>query len=352
MRGRNMTRKMIAFLAILSFLFLSACDAPFFPTKPDYGKRDTGSVSSTTGFGRQFDGSGTSTSSRGGFTRKFSSRSSSRRDGATLHAIIVADTDDPNIGKSVEVDLKRLENLVKEIANNTGLSLTGGSLFGDSFTKSNILTVVNDLSVGPDDVVWFYNSSHGFNSGGGEWPDIYAGTSGIPLNNIADIIKSKNPRLSIVMADVCNKSLNRAGYDSSRAGGKAENYKELFLKYKGTIIASSSIKGQYSWGNAQMGGLFTNAFLGELGQELIVSDRRPSWETLMERATQPIQNSSEPQQPQAEVNVRATGDWGGPVNCETNRGHPDCVGIPGCPPSDPNCPSRKKNTQSIFKHKF
>ncbi len=345
-----MNSKHLNFLAILScVLLLSAC---FSSSSKPTGNNTVGGLQPTskaeTG-GGLFDifGSGSSAKTEGSsnvFTRRFHIPSG-RRDGGTLHALIVADTDDDKIGESVKVDLRHMEALIEDIARRTGLSLSGGSIAGNTFTKSNIITAVNSLSVGQNDVVWFYDSSHGFNAGGSKWPDIHTENGSVSLIKIADLVRTKSPRLAVIIADVCNKSLNRGGFLRAREGGKEKNYRELFLNSKGTIIASSSIKGQYSWGNEQMGGLFTSAFLGELDQELIVSDRRPSWETLMKRATRPIQNAPQPQQPQAEVNVKAIGDWS-QTDCERTT-DPECNIIPACPPSDPNCPS-----PIIFKRRF
>jgi hypothetical protein len=343
-----MNSKHLNFLAILScVLLLSACFSS--STRPNEnttvgGLQPTSKANNGGMFSGLFGG-GTSASEGSGkiFTRRFH-LASGRRDGNTLHAILVADTNDDKIGESVKVDLKHMEALVGEIARRTGLSLSGGSIAGNTFTKSNIITAVKNLSVGQNDVVWFYDSSHGLNAGSSKWPDIHTENGSVPLIQIADIVKAKNPRLAVVIADVCNKALNRGGFVRAREGGKEKNYRELFLNSKGTIIASSSIKGQYSWGNEQMGGLFTSAFLGELDQELIVSDRRPNWKALMKRATRPIPNAPQPQHPQADVNINSQGNWS-QTDCERTN-DPECNIIPACPPSDPNCPS------PIFKRRF
>ncbi|MEK8020919.1 MAG: caspase family protein [Candidatus Parabeggiatoa sp.] len=348
-----MNSKHLNFLAILScVLLLSAC---FSSSSKPTGNTTVGGLQPTSkaenaGMFSRIFGSGSSPKTEGSgkiFTRRFH-LASGRRDGGTLHALIVADTDDANIGESVKVDLKRMESLVEEIAQKTGLSLNGGSIAGDTFTKSSIMTAVNNLSVEQNDVVLFYNSSHGFNSGGSKWPDIHLENGSVPLVQIADILRNKNPRLSIIMADVCNKASNRGSFLRSRTGGKAKNYQELFLNSKGTIIASSSIEGQYSWGDPQRGGYFSNAFLGELDKELIVSNRRPSWKAIMERATQAIPLRPNPhqqktQQPQAEVNVKAIGSWS-QTDCSRTPDVPECIQTPGCR----DCPSQKP----IFQRKF
>jgi hypothetical protein len=57
----------------------------------------------------------------------------------------------------------------------------------------------------------------------------------------------------------------------------------VFLKYRGTILASGSKKGYYSWGS-ESGGFYTVQFLDSLNEELSKSSGRPSWENLMSRA--------------------------------------------------------------------
>ena len=54
---------------------------------------------------------------------------------ANLHAILVGDTNDDNIGESVSVDLKNLQSLIDDIVKHTGLTLYGKIIQGNSLKR-------------------------------------------------------------------------------------------------------------------------------------------------------------------------------------------------------------------------
>jgi hypothetical protein len=211
--------------------------------------------------------------------------------GSTLHAIIAADTHDETIGKSVEIDLENIKTLLRSIQQNTGLGLQTHSFSGEQLTRNNVNLALNQLSVEPNDVVIFYYSGHGINlNKGSKWPALVFGGRFLNLDKVRDQIKAKNPRFFMVLADACNNlaqviSSHRGVGDKGRPLPK--NYQSLFLNYRGNIIASSSIPGQKSWGSHGQGGFFTHAFLTHLIEEL-ASSSTPNWQTIMERAKQPL----------------------------------------------------------------
>jgi len=250
---------------------------------------------------------------------------------ATLHAIIAIDTNDPSIGASVKIDLRNMQNLVADIAQHTRLATAGEAISGSRLTVGNVNKAVESLSVGTDDVVIFYYSGHGFNPGGTKWPAMNLEDGDLGLKTVREKLRAKNPRLLIVMADTCNGFQNRGGFRFSKDAGKPNNYKVLFLKYRGVITASSSKPGQYSWGNERIGGLYTDAFLKSLNREL-ASKQKPTWKAVMERANAPIQASGSLQEPQykfQELNY-VEGGWTPPPpppptpDCRT----PDCLPAP------------------------
>jgi hypothetical protein len=253
------------YLVIFSFLFLSACG-----TSPDI-PADTNKTS---------------------------------RNGATLHTIIVADTNDFSIGESVQIDLQNMQGLIQNISQHTGLVMAGEAITGDEVSSSNINNAINNLSVGSDDVVIFYYSGHGYNPGNSKWPGMSLENGTLTIKDVRNMLKQKNPRLLIVMADTCN-GFTRGVSRYYKSPEKTENYNKLFLKYRGIITASSSKPGQLSWGNKQTGGLYTDALLRSFNKEL-ASQSNPSWERLMEHANKPL-NGGKLQEPQYKAEVSMIG---------------------------------------------
>jgi hypothetical protein len=238
---------------------------------------------------------------------------------ATLHAILVVDTNDKDIGRSVDLDLGRMGKLLQSIedAIKPELTLNYQRIAGHDLESGqgydNVTHAVNNLSVGPEDVVIFYYSGHGM-SEIPPWPSMgVEGRMGIdkllPLSWVVTALKEKNPRFFIAMVDACNTlpPPRRQARVYTKEIENPTNYQKLFLGFKGMIIASSSTPGQASFGHPSDGGLFTTAFLKSLNQELSTSTTNPNWNEVMERAKEPIP-TNEPkqptQQPQAKVDVK------------------------------------------------
>jgi len=287
-----MKTKFVHFFVIFSFLFLSACGTS---PRPPYSKPNptisTGESNTPTFSGKIFTHPGSS------------------RDGATLHAVIVADTNDSSVGKSVKVDLTNMQSLLGDISRHTGLATAGKSVSGRELSRGNVMTAINSLSIKSNDVVIFYYSGHGFNPGNSKWPGMDLKNGRLTLKKVRNTLQQKNPRLLIVIADTCNGFTRGAegGFRYSKAAEKQKNYRELFLKYRGTITASSSKPGQFSRGNKIIGGYYTDALLINLSKEL-ASLNRPSWQALMKRANKPITKDGFLQEPQSKVQVEYRGN--------------------------------------------
>jgi len=262
---------------------------------------------------------------------------------ATLHAILVADTNDSKIGRSTMTDLSNMHNLMKSVKENTGLTLNVKTIHGSTITLSGqgykkVTQAVNQLSVGSQDVVVFYYSGHGgrFSSDKSKWPSLAVeGQSTrsnrlIPLKDIIDKLKQKKPKFFIVIADSCNSVIDTERFLPRPAGQKKEAYQKLFLGYKGYLIASASKARQYAFGDPQNGGLFSQAFHAHLNEALVSS--QPTWKGIMDKATQTIQTNSplqSVQSPQADYQHAIS------VKVDTGSINEDNLG--SCKSADDNC---------------
>lgn len=217
----------------------------------------------------------------------------SSKPAGTLHAIIVADTNDFQIGESVKVDLSNLTELVNEIKEKTRLKLNQTVIADDLFEASNIKMAVENLSVNPNDLVIFYYAGHGVNTGNhSKWPSMHITDTNqyVELDWITTTLKNKQPRFFIAMADTCNVFLPPTkSRQLPRERGVVpvpKNYYELFLKPRGYIIASSTSPDQEAGGDPDNGGKFTSHFLASLQDELASS--QPSWRSITREATQTL----------------------------------------------------------------
>lgn len=208
---------------------------------------------------------------------------------ANLHAIFVIDTDDKNIGQMVARDLGIIGDEVQRIAQATGLTLVDRVYKGRDFTIENVKGAVNSVAPGPDDVVFFYYSGHGFRTPPkkSDWPYFFFHSDrAIDFGWVADTLRSKGARLAISLVDACNNVVNvnvreeQKGIPAS-ASKAAAGYKELFLGYKGYVTGASSIPGETSTATGS-GSLFTLSFLKALRNE--VAQGQPGWKSLMDNA--------------------------------------------------------------------
>jgi hypothetical protein len=233
-------------------------------------------------------------------------------EGANLHAIIVADTKDRSIGRSVNQDLLNMKSIASKIAKNTSLKLKSSVLSSKNASPSKLLACVKKLKVGKDDVVFFYFSGHGYRTaskGNIPWPNLEFSSlnKAVEFELITKKLSEKKPRLLLAIADACNGLIADAWaplvvYKSAeKALAKdqiQENYKKLFLKTKGRILITSSESGELSWCGSD-GSLYTNAFLRQL-QSVVSSLQTPSWENLLGWASLMI---SDEQHPYYEINI-------------------------------------------------
>jgi len=238
----------------------------------------------------------------------------------TIHAVIVADTGTWDGGASFNTDLNRMSKLVRKISQHTTLTLNLKEISGNRLTVNNLMSTVEKLPIQQNrDVVIFYYSGHGGRNRGkwSLWPlmDIEGGA--LAIDWVKSTLKQKEPRFFIILADTCNNfddSLNPVwGRNPNSARGKpqSQNYRQLFLNYRGYIFASAVEPGHYAWGNAQYGGFFTDAFLNSLNKEL-ASSSDPNWYTIMKRAEAPIEVEGRVQNPQTLVKIQPAKSWVAP----------------------------------------
>ena len=218
----------------------------------------------------------------------------------TFHAIIFANTKNPSIGASVEEDLNRMKIELKSMANFIGYKYVSYEFKDYAFNRSNLEKTIEGMRCGSNDIVFFYYSGHGGRSirektdypqmllvydesiGGDERTDLY------PIFNVKERIKTKNPRLTIVMGDLCNSEAEWVSpkdmvIDKSptiKSSGKSQFYKDLFFNMKGDIITVSSRPKETSKAYSD-GGAFTTSFLIIL-QSMVSKKSSADWNRLLD----------------------------------------------------------------------
>lgn len=220
-----------------------------------------------------------------------------------LRSIIFADNNDDRIGKGVQCNLEGIQEQIDIIASCIGMeNNTAAPLVYEQFNcnPQKLRECITNFKCGTDDIVLFFYFGHGGRSpqDRSEFPQMCLGTDfskqsqWIPLEDVKNAIMKQNPRFLLVFGDLCNSSdpgispkygvLNSASASEINSTQK-EAMKRLFLNCRGSVIASGSTKGEYSWYYniyPDGGGFFTTAFQVEL-ENYTSRNASVDWETLL-----------------------------------------------------------------------
>lgn len=221
-----------------------------------------------------------------------------------LHFVLVANTNDPRIGYSVQKDVVNITSQIKDVATFLNLPLNYVEISGTKFGKANVETAINNLKPGTNDIVIFYYSGHGYSNdrnANEQYPqfdlrqsrfdDVLVAT--LNASDVLTKIKSKNARLNLVITDCCNSSLgllkpegkNFALTTKSLMSWEKSYCYDLFMKSKGSVIATAAKKGQYAYGNTDVGGYFTSNLITSMEKYLSkFQTSTPTWQEIIAEA--------------------------------------------------------------------
>jgi len=222
---------------------------------------------------------------------------------ARLHLLLVANTEDKEIGKTCVIDKDATYKTFSDIAEFLEIQFKPTVIFGKEFSKVNVDNAVSAVQPGPNDIVVFYYSGHGFNNMDEQYMFPYldlrdksfqrfGGAYTLNIETIYQKLRSKGARLNLVISDCCNNDPTSAALISgqgattrtSSIGWSMENCQALFMSKKPTsILMTAARKGELSAGNPANGGIFTFMFREQLEKSLGPFSRNPSWKNLIEQ---------------------------------------------------------------------
>ena len=126
-------------------------------------------------------------------------------DAQKIHALLVIMDDDPKIGKNVEIDRKRVKQLLKSVESGIGeVEMTTLLSSEDTATRDEILRWVQNIEVAAEDVVFIYYAGHGGMQRGNK---TFLATEGqwIFRSELVKAIEDVNEhRLTILITDCCS----------------------------------------------------------------------------------------------------------------------------------------------------
>lgn len=220
----------------------------------------------------------------------------------TIHTIVFADTNDNSIGEGVAVNVNNVINWTNMISNSLSPEGYKSKTYvynGDMCNKETLLSFLDNFSCN-NDIVVFYYGGHGGRStiDTSKYPRMCLGANEehkfVKLSDVENILKSKNPRLQIIIADCCNSYYNgnlpmsrpmAMGTNPNPISYERSMIKELFINNRGSIICTGATQGEYGWINKFEGGLFTQSLLRCFDFTLNRSEEVPLWNTIISDAS-------------------------------------------------------------------
>ena len=220
-----------------------------------------------------------------------------------VHLIVVANTRVSDIGVSCRIDRDQTVQEFQDMTQELGIDLHKHIIDGENMTKARVQSTLNNLNPGPNDVVVFIYTGHGFrwSDQTSSYPtmalwwsrfDAPSRSNSMALEDVYKSITAKGARLNIVMGDCCNSDIgitSRGGSVSlasrNNTRGRIERLRELLFSARGNLLIAAAKPNETSCGSSAFGGYFLSSFWSSLAKETSVFETgSTSWESVTKRA--------------------------------------------------------------------
>lgn len=241
----------------------------------------------------------------------------------SLHFIGFANTLDRGIGGNCGDDLTHMHSTASYLADSFGYDFKLYQNIGEDCSKERLMELLSTLPCTPEDIVIFFYSGHGVHAkaDAGNLPQMclkyggYQEKNFVPVRVVKEVLSQRGARLNLIVTDCCNNissSVSAKGLFADKANTSLtlgsediKNLRKLFFDKKGTVVMTSSKKGQVSLCDRRGGSFFTNVFIEAIDRVkdgLVAADWNQfsndvKKETLS-RTAQVVRESPEPMEPQ------------------------------------------------------
>ncbi len=223
-----------------------------------------------------------------------------------LHAILVADTDHELTGAGHTQNLQTMKQEVSTICQLTLLRPQAYVIEKDRLTTSNLLSVLNGLQCSKEDVILFYfsGSEHIGRIKSTQQAYLLLKDGSLGVSEINEILGMYEPRLSIMITDLCNTNTKKEIDFSQTNNPSKERYLSLFLRSKGKLSLSNHVvREQVDISIDRQGSVFTNSLV----EAIQFGKDSTDWKTVLQEARyQTVTKSRGSQNPQFVVETQST----------------------------------------------
>lgn len=200
---------------------------------------------------------------------------------ADCHLLIFADTSDPEIRESVQIDAAAMRNIFAD--NVPAAQLKARMRQDPNLSANQILSSIRScpLRTGVDTLVVFYAGHGGFSSQRGHY--LSPGGQTLHRSDLKRAMDSTGARLNVLITDACSVMFRVRAY---RAGAPQEEpilrispaFYSLYWQPSGFVDINSSSPGEVAVGDTLDGGYFTTSLCKYLSER---SQRDLGWRELL-----------------------------------------------------------------------
>ena len=221
-----------------------------------------------------------------------------------LRSVIVADTQDVNIGSSCASDSYRLKKSLRAISAQMRLKADITVLDKRKCRCADLEKWVRSLRSAKTDVVMIFYAGHGHEDrSGSSLPVLILRDGEIRGATLQKVIERLPCRLSFLLFDCCNllpQGIKSHFYPIIHKNRRLDPLKPLFQTSRASITVCAAEMGEFAWGG-RTGGYLTTGFLLAMKDP----DTSPSWSGILTKARRySIRRSHNEQHPFFTVKTR------------------------------------------------
>ncbi len=216
----------------------------------------------------------------------------------TLHAILVVDTKDQQIGECTIKDLADMSTQMDSLARQIGYKLHLIVRTNEQFGRAGLEQALAEVTCAPADVLLFYYSGHGFAAPAGstDFPQLYLkDDNSLDLESLHRRLLTKHARFCLTLGDCCNNVLPVTRSLRPRPVRKglfvADDLNilhKLFAEQQGDVLITTARRGERAAAFPTVGSFYTSAWLEAVAQAQC-NNKDITWQTLLNDAEQRLQ---------------------------------------------------------------
>ncbi len=199
----------------------------------------------------------------------------------SLHAILVADTDNELTGAGHSQNLQSMKQEVATICELTLLRPQAYVIEKDKLNTANLLSILNGLQCSKQDVILFYfsGSEHIGRVKNAQQAYLLLKDGSLGVSEINEILGLYEPRLSIMITDLCNSTKEQENDWAKKTDFSKDRYLSLFLRSKGKLSFSNHVaREQVDINISTKGSIFTNSLIEAIQSGNDTTD----WKTILQ----------------------------------------------------------------------